>query len=332
MQPIQELAVEAFDSEFESLIRAALPFVVRGLTRHWPAVEKGQGDLGDFVGYLSASATDEDLTAFELAPEHKGRLFYTEDFSDFNFQRTRLSLSEALGRIVDFNREQLVPTLYIGSTNLDHWVPSFNEENPQPFPQSKAIASLWVSNRSTVAPHFDVPHNLATVVSGKRRFTLFPPDQLKNLYIGPLDKTPAGQPISLVDVNAPDFSQFPRFKEAQMRALTSELYPGDAIFIPSLWWHQVDALAPMNTLVNYWGRTETGHSGPPLAALQHALLAFKDLDPVQRRAWRALFNFYVFEAEDDNFRHIPPNARGILAPIGKRLGEKIKANIRQLLR
>ena len=42
------------------------------------------------------------------------------------------------------------------------------------------------------------------MVAGRRRFTLFPPEQVANLYIGPLDLTPAGQPVSLVDQAQPD--------------------------------------------------------------------------------------------------------------------------------
>ena len=36
------------------------------------------------------------------------------------------------------------------------------------------------------------------------------------------------------------------------QAFSAELQPGDAIFIPSLWWHQVESLSAVNGLVNYW--------------------------------------------------------------------------------
>ena len=63
--------------------------------------------------------------------------------------------------------------------------------------------NLWMGSKTNVAAHFDSSDNIACVIHGKRRFTLFPPDQIKNLYIGPLDRTPAGQSISLVDFEKP---------------------------------------------------------------------------------------------------------------------------------
>ena len=69
----------------------------------------------------------------------------------------------------------------------------------------------------------------------------FPPDQVANLY-GAVDLTPAGQAISLVDTRKPDLEKHPDFRHAMMQAFSAELQPGDAIFIPSLWWHQVESL------------------------------------------------------------------------------------------
>ena len=54
-------------------------------------------------------------------------------------------------------------------------------------------------------------------------------------------RTIAGQPISMVDLDDPDFERFPKFREALRHALVAELEPGDAIYIPALWWHGVQA-------------------------------------------------------------------------------------------
>jgi hypothetical protein len=189
-----------------------------------------------------------------------------------------------------------------------------------------------LGNKSTIAAHFDFPDNLACVVAGRRRFTLLPPAQLPNLYVGPLDLTPAGQPISMVDFRDPDFARFPRFEQALTHAFQATLEPGDAIVIPSMWWHHVESLDNLNTLVNYWWRQNTVSSGPPLAALQHAMLAFKDLAPHQKQAWQALLNFYVFEQDGTRFEHIPEPARGVLNPLTPSMASRIKAMIRQLLK
>ena len=65
-------------------------------------------------------------------------------------------------------------------------------------PPELARPRIWLGNRSEVSAHFDLSDNIACVVAGRRRFTLFPPDQVANLYVGPLDHTMAGQPASMV--------------------------------------------------------------------------------------------------------------------------------------
>ena len=42
----------------------------------------------------------------------------------------------------------------------------------------------------------------------------FPPEQVANLYVGPLDHSPAGMPMSLVDFAKPDFERFPGLRLA----------------------------------------------------------------------------------------------------------------------
>ncbi len=63
---------------------------------------------------------------------------------------------------------------------------------------------IWIGNATHVAPHYDISDNAAVFALGRRRFTLFPPAQTPNLYVGPLDITIAGQPVSMVDIRDPD--------------------------------------------------------------------------------------------------------------------------------
>ena len=185
------------------------------------------------------------------------------------------------------------------------------------------LASIWLGNRTRVAAHFDVPDNLACVVAGHRKFTLFPPDQLENLYIGPVDFTPAGQSISLVDFSDPDLDRFPKFEAAMRNAYLADMQPGDALFIPSMWWHHVESFDNLNVLINYWWRQSPSFMGTPADVLTHAFLSLRDLPPEQRSAWKGIFEHYIFDADETTAEHIPADKRGVLSPLDDMTARKI---------
>ncbi len=129
----------------------------------------------------------------------------------------------------------------------------------------------------------------------------------------------------MVDFHRPDFAVFPRFKTALQHARVAHLEPGDAIFVPSLWWHHVEGLSPFNTLVNYWWRDAPAFLGKPEDALNHAILAIRDLPDADKVVWRALFDHYVFDNGADVTEHIPEEARGVLAPLTPETAGRIRA-------
>jgi hypothetical protein len=232
-----------------------------------------------------------------------------------NFNREKAPLDVVLDALAQMADDPQAPALYVGSTTVDTCLPRFRAANDLPFGDRDPLVSIWLGNRSRIAAHFDLPDNLACVVAGRRRFTLFPPEQLPNLYVGPLDVTPAGQSVSLVDFANPDLERFPRFAEALKHAQVVELEPGDAVFVPSMWWHHVESLTPFNVLINYWWRQSPDWMDSPIGALMAALLTMRDLPPAQREIWRGVFDHYVFRADDATAAHIPPHARSALAPL-----------------
>ena len=56
----------------------------------------------------------------------------------------------------------------------------------------------------------------------------------------------------MVDPAAPDLARYPRFAQALAAGEVAELEPGDALFYPALWWHQVEARDGFNIMMNYW--------------------------------------------------------------------------------
>lgn len=304
------------------VLQSTQPVLLRGLVRHWPLVQAAERSDADFCDHLRGFGAQTRLGLWRGAPEIDGRFFYDADFSGFNFQREISTLGALLDELLAGSRD----ALYLGSTELDGSFPGLRQHHDLPaLAGFDPLASLWLGNRMQVATHFDLPDNIACVVAGRRRFTLFPPEQVANLYIGPLDLTPAGQPVSLVDVTRPDLARFPRYAQALEQAQVFELAPGDALFIPSQWWHGVQSLAPVSALVNFWWRQSPAYMDTPLNTLMLALMTLRDLPPAQRDAWRALFDHYVFDADEHTAAHLPPAARGVLAPLTESGARQLRA-------
>jgi hypothetical protein len=309
------------------LASATEPVVLRGLASHWPMVQAACRSAADAAAYLRRHDAGATVNAMLGAPGIGGRFFYDEAGTGFNFDSTRLRLAEVLDRLERHRDDPQPPAIYVGSTTVDTCLPGFRAGNDLDLGTRAPLVSLWLGNRSRIAAHQDVPDNLACVVAGRRRFTLFPPQQLPNLYVGPLDLTPAGQAISLVDFAAPDLVRFPRFADAMQHARVAELAPGDALFIPSLWWHHVEALEPFNALVNYWWRDVPAWMDAPISALMLAILSVRDLPTEQRAAWEDIFRHYVFEADAETAAHIPAAARGVLAPLDDGTARRLRAQL-----
>ena len=302
------------------------PCVLRGLVSTWPLVQASRRSPRDAAALLRQHWRDATVGVYRMAPETGGRIAYTPDVQGFNFSRALLPFGTVLDELMAALDDPAPPTVYMGSTTVETCLPGLLASHPLSIEaEEPPLASLWLGNRVTVPAHQDWPRNIACCVSGRRRFTLYPPDAVGDLYIGPLDLTPAGQPISLVDAAAPDLQRFPRFAAAQARAQVVTLEAGDAIYIPSQWWHQVEALDPFSGLVNYWWRRTPPWQDSPMHALWLALATVRELPPAERDAWRALFDHYVFEAGEHTAAHLPPHARGVLGPLDETAHRRLRA-------
>jgi hypothetical protein len=308
----------------EIIAESTEPVLLPGFVADWPVVERAKLSHQQVDEYLRRFYQGASVTVFCGRPEIQGRYFYANDLSGLNFERAMAKLDQVLDHIEEHRSDAACPSYYVGSTTIDTCLPGFRSENDLDFGDIEPLASIWIGNRSRIAAHHDLPDNLACVAAGRRRFTLFPPEQLENLYVGPIDFTPAGQQISLVDFHNPDLERFPRFAEALAGAFIAEMEPGDALFLPSMWWHHVEALDSLNVLVNYWWRKSPDYMGQPIAVLQHALLSLRGLPPEQKRAWQRIFEYYVF-GDESSVEHIPPGSRGSLAPLNEELARKIRA-------
>jgi len=311
----------------DELLAQGEPVVLRGVARDWELVREGQRSMQAAMDCLRRHENGQPVTYSWGAPEIRGRPFYNDDFTQLNFEVRRGGLSQVLDEIASHAGDALPPTYYVASLLIDTRLPGLRAANDLAL-QAQGIdapPSIWIGNRVTASCHYDAMNNIAVCAVGRRRFTLFPPEQIHNLYPGPLDPTPGGQQVSVVDFDAPDFARYPRFRDALDAGRSAVLEPGDAIFMPSLWWHHVQALEAFNVLVNTWWSSAAAHLPTPMHALYHAIWALRDRPEREKQAWREVFDHYVFGDPAKAAEHVPPQAQGALAPIDDMLARQLRA-------
>ncbi|MGV0034223.1 MAG: cupin-like domain-containing protein [Candidatus Azotimanducaceae bacterium WSBS_2022_MAG_OTU7] len=309
----------------EFVYQSDVPLLLKGLVSNWPAVQACQ-TVESASAYLSRFWSEKQVTAYIGDEIIEGRFFYNKDFTGLNFKSGTATLPQVMQKLGQARTADLA-SIYVGSTPVDQWLPGFRAQNDVPIPAHDLLMNFWLGTEARISAHYDFPNNLACVVAGERRFTLFPPEQVSNLYVGPLDRTPSGQAISLVDFAHPDYARFPKFKDALDHAVQCEMSPGDALFLPSMWWHHVEAFSDFNLLVNYWWLTEDMKQGSPVGSLMYALLTIRDLPKRQRKAWQAIFEHYVFNADESVAAHIPEHARGCLGELNETETRRLRAEL-----
>jgi len=314
-------------ARFHAEIRPARqPVVMRGLAAGWPGVAAARENDRAMADYLLWFGPSRDVWGIVLPPEAEGRFFYNDDLTGLNFTSHQGPLGAFLGELLRLAEDHRPHGMAVQSEEIPALLPGFVAANPMPLLPG-VVPRIWLGNRIRVAPHYDLLENIGVCLAGRRRFTLFPPEQLPNIYAGPFERTPAGTPVSMVDPLAPDLERYPRYAEAWAHAKQATLEPGDALYIPFAWWHGVDALEPLSILVNYWWSEAPAGSGGGYDALLHALYSYRHLPPDARAVWQGIFAHYVF-GDEDPAAHLPAHAKGILGPASPRLFAQMRAMLK----
>lgn len=324
VRTLRGMTRERFEQE---VVPAGRPVVFKGLVDDWPIVAAGRRSEQALADYLKRHGSDQPVQAWFGAPAIDGRFGYADDLAGFNHERRIVPLPDLLDYLLANRDDPHAFSAYAGGIPIPKHLPSLAPTVLIPLLAAgrEMLVSLWLGTRTRTAAHWDVPQNLACVVLGRRRFLLFPTEQVRNLYVGPLDYTLAGQPISLVDFAAPDLDRFPRFADAMAAAELAELEPGDVLYVPSLWWHHVESLDPVGVMINFWWRDGPGYLMTPLLTLFHALLTLRELPTAEREAWRVMFDHYIFGTNGDPMEHLPPAARGVFGEMTPDLLRRLKA-------
>jgi hypothetical protein len=317
--------------DFNGIAAKCEPVILRGICSDWPATKAAAESWETLAAYLASRDSGLPSQAFVGSPSISGRYYYSDDFSGFNFDRVDMPLSDALARMAAAARDPEVSSLYFGSIPADDHVRGFSDDNRLAIIPEHVQPRLWLGNASFVSAHYDTFDNVACVVAGSRRFTLHKPETIGALYPGPIDFTMAGPPVGLAVGSERGDPRYPRFEAVRDQAVVAELEPGDALFLPKLWWHQVEATGDLNMLVNYWWDAFPSGPDAPYTAMMLAMIAIAERPIQERKAWRAFFDHYVFRPDGHPLAHLPAEKHGILGPLKENYG-RIRARVMQTLR
>lgn len=155
------------------------------------------------------------------------------------------------------SREAHTHDIYLAKASLkesplrhEQPVPQINERLQQLgfSPNQANDFNLWVGPGGHVESlHYDMLDGTLFQLYGRKRFVLFPPEQTKNLYAFPtyihlFRGLNMRSWFSQVYPDNPDLEAFPRLERALEHKVEVILEPGEGLFIPSGWWHEVSAV------------------------------------------------------------------------------------------
>src|SRR3954471_5556499 len=311
------------------VVQAARPAVLRGLVTDWPVVKAAHPSPRALRDYLAKFDGGARVEVFFGDPAIRGKYYYNPGLQGFNFERRMMKLIDAVDSILAAAAQADAQSVYVGSMPAADCLPGFAADNPMPLVTSGGGPRIWLGTTSNISSHYDTFDNLACVIAGHRRFTLYAPELISKLYVGPIDNTMSGPPVSLAASGAE--GPFPAFETIRDQAQIVELEAGDALYLPKLWWHQVESLDPFNGLVNFWWDATSAGPDSPYTALLLSMITIAERPPAERQAWKAFFDHYVFRTQGHPLAHLPARQHGLLGPLKDNYA-KIRARVMSMLR
>lgn len=313
------------------IVPQSKPVVFKGQAAQWPAVQAGMQGPQSIAAYLKDFDVGQKTPVAVLLAAENGNYFYDQSLKDLNYRSVSQYLPTVIDRLAAQAHDQANDRIYMQSLPVASFLPRFVLDNKTGLIDDAISPRIWIGNALSIQTHYDCFSNLACVVAGKRRFILFPPEQLKNLYPGPDDFTPGGTPVSMADIEDPDFEKYPRLREALKHAVVADMEPGDVLYLPYGWWHKVKSLSGFNVLVNYWWNEAAHLPIHPKHAVKMAWLTLRDLPPEQKRVWKAFLDYYIFD-ESDPVAHLPEDARGSFSTLDAAHIKRLKDELIQTLK
>lgn len=206
-----------------NIINGKMPFVFKV---DWPAISKWNPE------YISKIAGNEEVS-----------VSMSVDESSAPTNRQKMKLSDYVDIITGLDQKrdetpQSVP--YLKQFDILSARPQLLGDLDFSFLQKgrKEIAFWFGTRFSVTGLHCDPNDGVLAQIYGSKRIYLFSPDQRELLY--PNDKYDPATECCEADAHNPNYNAHPRFREA--RGLIAEISKGEALYIPSGWFHQVVGL------------------------------------------------------------------------------------------
>lgn len=215
-------------AEFRARAAQGLPFLMTGLVGKWPLCALSPSALRERYSHLPVRARVGDYIGTAFAPDRA-----MQDMSMLEYLELAADGSHAL--------PPYLGNLELRELNsLCHWPAYFSKMGPPRF---------WIGPAGTRTPlHCDYDDNIFAQIWGSKRIFLAPPHHDEFLYPSEANAILFGSPF---DPEAPDFEAFPLARQATMIELLVQ--PGDMLYVPAGWYHQVSALT-FSLSSNRWAR------------------------------------------------------------------------------
>ena len=201
------------------VVEPCRPVIIRGLVGDWPVVAAGTSP-GTLRGYLRQFDTGGEVEAFFGAPPIGGKYYYGDGLGGFNFERRRTGFGAALDAMVSALGRPGSESIYMGSLPVDDYLPGFAAQNPMPL--VPVPPRIWLGHASDISAHYDTADNLACVVAGMRRFTLYAPDLIAGCMPGP-STIPWRPPVSLAASSLAGRCEISVVQDVRGQALVADL-------------------------------------------------------------------------------------------------------------
>ncbi len=235
--------------EFQrNILSLRKPVIITGAMTGWKALSLWNAD------YLNSTVgnTQVDVSVSQ------NRIFTGDPKKGFAPWRTTMKFSEFMSLTLEKNKSTS-DSYYLQQHPMKIIFPELVQdiETPDYFDKKLLWAmNLWLGTSGNISPlHYDISDNILAQVGGRKRIVLFDPKETSLLYPFPAhSKIPH---FSQINVDKPDIEKFPKFSRA--KCLECVIEPGEMLFIPVFWWHQVYSLDKLNISINFWWKVHFRH-------------------------------------------------------------------------